>query len=476
MEARFNGPAIFSGSKFNGTAVFLGSRFGDLAYFSFACFNRSADFGLTYFDGQAYFDRSKFNEIAYFGAYETSYIYLSDLIKSPQLSSIHQKSDPRVVLGKGPALIFFRDNYFGDFDEDESFIRISKQLQTDHERLVSNSSQSEPDIDSNASTIASFYYGAPKIGASLVCTIFNRSAFFRYTRFNGPTHFGYTNFNLRADFSDSNFNGFADFGYTNFNNQADFSYSNFNKTSTFVYSKFKSNPFLNSSFHDDADFSGCNFEDGAFMNINFFRDTSFSDANFNGPLRFEDSTFKGSLDISRAKFSNFYIDYPYIDHIICFYGPTYLALIKNYRDNEQFGFADDIYYKYRFWSQNQKSWTDGSKLIDMLSLISCGYGVRWLYTIYFGIFWMLFFGFVYFVMISFNDKYESGSVQRLVAALWFSAIVLLSVPSELYPHRSGLYKDFASKIRYHLPVLERIIGWGLLVLFINTLSRIMIRY
>ena len=147
---------------------------------------------------------------------------------------------------------------------------------------------------------------------------------------------------------------------------------------------------------------------------------------------------------------------------------TYLGLIKNFKDYGQFDDADDCYYTYR--SRNMKN-----SFSDTLAQYSCGFGVRWLQTIYFGIFWLVSFGLLYFLMITTQRGFKKEMiVKQLLNSFWFSAMVLLSVPSELYPRRNPIYKEYASKIKYHLPILERLIGWGILILFINTLSRTML--
>ena len=74
-------------------------------------------------------------------------------------------------------------------------------------------------------------------------------------------------------------------------------------------------------------------------------------------------------------------------------------------------------------------------------------------------------------------------------SLAFSAVALFSLPRELYPYGDDIYLKFIKqsinitlirrKIRVSyrfLVFLERLIGWSLLILFINTLSRVMIRY
>ncbi len=57
----------------------------------------------------------------------------------------------------------------------------------------------------------------------------------------------------------------------------------------------------------------------------------------------------------------------------------------------------------------------------------------------------------------------------------FSAMVILSLPSDWYPYGKD---DYSRLVSSHLfaAILERLIGWGLMLLLIGTLTRLMVRY
>ena len=62
-----------------------------------------------------------------------------------------------------------------------------------------------------------------------------------------------------------------------------------------------------------------------------------------------------------------------------------------------------------------------------------------------------------------------------------SAVALLSLPKEFYPYGEKKYAKFIRQSIIRIPfrlmmVLERLIGWGLLILLINTINRVMIHY
>jgi tetratricopeptide (TPR) repeat protein len=139
------------------------------------------------------------------------------------------------------------------------------------------------------------------------------------------------------------------------------------------------------------------------------------------------------------------------------------ALKKSGRYDE----ADAAYYKYRY---DHKGWN----LKDNLAWISCGFGIRWWHTVLSGVGVLIFFTFLYFGL-SWHKGLNKVGLKNLSQSFWFSLIVLLSAPKELYPLKTEFYDNYSEHIKYW-PVIERIIGWGLLILLINTLSRVMIRY
>jgi hypothetical protein len=60
-------------------------------------------------------------------------------------------------------------------------------------------------------------------------------------------------------------------------------------------------------------------------------------------------------------------------------------------------------------------------------------------------------------------------------SMLFSAMTLLSLPSEWSPFGRD---EYISMLRSHLcaAALERMIGWGLMLLLIGTLTRLIVRY
>jgi hypothetical protein len=146
---------------------------------------------------------------------------------------------------------------------------------------------------------------------------------------------------------------------------------------------------------------------------------------------------------------------------------TYLALIKNLKDHGQFDDANDCYFNYRIHYM--------SNLYDRLALFTCGFGVRWENTIFCGLCVFIFFGLIYLIII--YGHYEPDKIEyekQIIDSFWISAIALVSAPKEFGPDAKSDYFENIRALRI-LAIFERLIGWSLLILLINTLSRVMIR-
>lgn len=318
-------------------------------------------------------------------------------------------------------------------------------------------------------------------------TLFSNSLFKNESYFSDSEFYEYSSF-IRAQymddayFKDCIFHGYADFFGTEFNEIVVFMGSNFTKKADFKEAIFNGSAyFISSIFNDDVHFwdtyhhKPSYFVENKFnKNVDFFgsqfiQGVDFKRSQFNGNTDFDRTVIKNFINLTEIKFNILDIFWPDNTLLVCDHGPTYLGLIKNFRDLERYETADKIYFEYRYWRQSQKTWFEGSKYWDIVAKFTCGYGVRMGYTISCSIIILFSFGILYLVVS--RRKRINGS--NLLAPFLFSAIILLSVPKELYP--SEIYEEYAKEIKY-IPIFERLIGWGLLLLLIQTFSRVMIRY
>ena len=137
---------------------------------------------------------------------------------------------------------------------------------------------------------------------------------------------------------------------------------------------------------------------------------------------------------------------------------------------EQFGNADDAYFKYRQLSRsNEKRLLPKSREIFME--ISCGYGVKPEYTaIMAGVIILIFTPFYFrrggIKRLKENNEDEKQDVSRY-DAFYFSMTTFTTLGyGDLYP---------ADRCRMVAVMIEGLLGWLTLALFLVTLANVMIR-
>lgn len=352
-------------------------------------------------------------------------------------------------------------------------------------------------------------------GANFMKAVFKEDAYFQGANFNGIVRFlvrdaplprffnsiivGIGPFDGAATFWDANFNGLAHFDNTTFNNDAYFGKAIFRGQAYFDEATFKGvayfwsvtfnqfafflgTKFSNEVWFSDVAFNGAYFYRGVFNGFANFENTTsnwevgFSEASFNRNVNFLRAKFNGKTYLQNVTFKGYFLgwdDFKNSKNLIC--DPeTYSKLIKNFKDHSQFDDADDCYYVYR------KRAMSYFNILDVISWLSCGFGVRWTYTLCTGLSIVIIFGSIYSLKTQPRTKTIWNRLNRisskgLFESLLFSLIILISAPADLYPYGPGKYEKFKNRNKF-LVIFERILGWGLLILFINTLSRVMIRY
>lgn len=326
-------------------------------------------------------------------------------------------------------------------------------------------------------------------------TIFQDAVNFESTNFNNNAYFGGSQFKGDANFRESRFYGDANFRGSQFYYTDTFARSQFNRDADFSYSKFNNDAlFQLSKFNGDADFSGSHFNGYAYFgesqfndDINFLRsqfnltvnfsesrfygDTYFWSTQFNGDAAFENSRFYGNTYFGNSRFKG---DVLGCDSIVDYMEDkvTYRSLIKNLIDRGQFYEADNCYYAFRYHHM--------SNILDYLSWVSCGFGIRWIHALAFGIYILVAFTFIYLfraqpLTLKARNLSKLITKQKLYESLLFSLIILISAPSDLYPYGYKRYNNYITRNRYFI-ILERMLGWSLLILLINTVSRVLVRY
>ncbi len=141
--------------------------------------------------------------------------------------------------------------------------------------------------------------------------------------------------------------------------------------------------------------------------------------------------------------------------------------MKNFKNLEYFEDADDCYYQYRRESQHRKSWQEGAKYSDLLIWAACGYGVRPIHPLILGLFVVVICAIYYRRKNAIRRLKDDGSAKAdFRDAFYFSMMTFTTVG----------YGDWYPQDEHRILVMiEGILGWLLLSLFLVTLASVMIR-
>ena len=384
----------------------------------------------------------------------------------------------------------------------------------------------------NASFAKARFQGDANFGSAR----FSGNTDFRFARFDGAVSFSRARFDGVVSFANAQFDGNAVFEGSNFDSDAEFDLVQFSRPVTFMGATFSGDAtitnsqfggttiFMDTNFRGNADFAGTYFvRDVIFRSSHFYGDSSFGLASFSrfadfanvdfertaffavttfeGNAHFLDAKFNNDLVLESARIYNMQLDnatfgknskislkdadftrlvvpWSTIRDRLEFNGAAYLAMVKNYKNLEWFDDADNCYYQYRQISQANEPW-GWAKLADVIAWLSSGYGVRVSYTAFWCIFTIAFFGVVFWVgngMKRFEQigqdipgSAEDIEKQRvsLVDAMYFSVAQFNSAQGPVNKYPVGFYRQLA--------MLEIILGWFFMMLFVVILVGILIR-
>jgi len=317
---------------------------------------------------------------------------------------------------------------------------------------------------------------------------FDKATFKGYVSFLNANFYNLTNFRSSqfekaAGFKDAIFEGGAYFQKVQFKGDVYFSDSEFKKEVMFTSSEFEDYAeFRDTVFHKNVYFDGTVFKKNVFFDI-YPDPPSRRGTRFEGDLILDDAVihsmnlnnaeFDGRISLNNSDFSRLKTDWTALKGPLYYNGPVYLALIKNFKEQEQFEDADQCYFDYRY--QSRDGW------MDYLSWISCGFGVRPQNTVFLSATLILIFGIIYWLVGGIertpvpgdNEKQKRAgrtrkrSMRDLGVALFFSLLVFTF-------QARGEWRA----VRFYrlVAVLEGVLGIGLIALFVVTLANIMIRY
>ena len=314
---------------------------------------------------------------------------------------------------------------------------------------------------------------------------YNFAQFFRIGSFGDTVFenvsFLETQFGGHTSFLDAQFLGNATFAATNFASDVVFRDARFQRGSTFGLSSFGGlADFAGVDFKETAYFGGVKFADLAyFVSARFDKDLILEESRLYS-MQLDNVTFaEGStINLNNADFTRFVVHWAIIKDRLDYNGAAYLALVRNYKSLEWFDDADECYYQYRRIGQDGAPW-GWSKFSDIISWLSCGYGVRVSYTAFWCLFTILFFGVMFWAgkgMSKFeieclelpgDQKLKPSERVSFTDALYFSIAMFTTSQAPVNTYPVGVYK--------HLAMAEGILGWFFLGLFVVVLSAVLIR-
>jgi uncharacterized protein YjbI with pentapeptide repeats len=348
---------------------------------------------------------------------------------------------------------------------------------------------------------------------------FSNTDFFAHVNFLGAQFFGHVNFNgtyfygsdfagVSADFTGAKFNGNAvDFVDAHFSGGALFTDTQFNgkdvsgTSVSFMRAKFIRRDDLceRLQFTDSAlfilapvQFVGADFNGGAiFQAAHFDGDANFMDAQFSVGADFRGAQFGGRINLTISKFDRIYVRWHELKDSLFYDGPTYLLLIKNFKILELWDDAESCYYQYRRIAQTKKPWYDWSKLLDCIAWVTCGYGVKIWRLVLCILGCAVIFASLYGL---FNGITNVGSSEISSMSINIAPIIIQNAPSiptvtyaggpaiadYLYFSAAALTGSTPTELRplgawKYAVVIERLIGYLFLALFVVVLTKKMIR-
>lgn len=272
-------------------------------------------------------------------------------------------------------------------------------------------------------------------------------------------------------FDRSSFSHLVDFDGTVFTKAANFSDSHFQEDAGFSESQFQGEAnFSRAHFGTEANFSRARFNDADFGRARFDKNLNLSNAKIY-TLRLSDAIFADGSNIyfKDFNFNRIVVRWNSIRDHLPFNGSVYLTLIKNFRNLEQFKDEDNCYYQYRKEKQARTK-KIFPRLVDGLVWLSCGYGVRPSHTVLLSVVIMVIFTGIFWASSALQfsaatASHHAGSIS-LYDALYFSSMMFLG----RNPQNLSIVEGYE-----YLTVVETLLGWLLMALFLVTLSKVMLR-
>jgi hypothetical protein len=257
------------------------------------------------------------------------------------------------------------------------------------------------------------------------------------TIFGGESTFRYAVFHGIAEFSQAVFSGKADFTLCRF---------------------FGGIQLIKTQFSDKVIFKGSEVKGEArFISNRFMNILDLSHINFN-ILNLSSSSLENQFVLTDAMFTRLDVQWNAIKNKILCDDRVLLALTANFRIIGQFEDSDNCYYLYRKRIQKQKG-LGIKKVLDLFSWASCGYGVRPFRPLCVSALLISIFAFLFWTGCGISGLQSIGD------AFYFSILAFTANSKSIV--WIGIYK--------YVSLVEGVLGWFFMALFLVTLGRTWLR-
>ena len=315
---------------------------------------------------------------------------------------------------------------------------------------------------------------------------------FRHSNFKDMVLFRDCYFSSSVSFSGVTFSRNTYFPWSIFGEDADFRGVTFSEDAHFMGATFrKAVHFKNATVNGIASFSSATFNGytcfdsvtfttfASFFRAWFSEFASFWNASFNGFCDFSEAKFKKKVDLRFKELKNFYIKWKQLEGHLSYSTPRFLLEFINYfEEQRQLDDADGVYLFLKDQERMEKKWYVRYPEYWFMQL-TCGYGTRPLRALATsGLVMILFAIFYYFIKIREPKRALGAGFKRISIktynAIYFSVnTFVIGAPLDWTPENTqSSTKHYLFRI---LTIVERTLGWILLVLFVVTLARKFIR-
>jgi hypothetical protein len=293
---------------------------------------------------------------------------------------------------------------------------------------------------------------------------FHSRATFEEVLFDGVAHFGYATFFDDVDFKLAKFRDDVDFGDSRFYGHAKFQRVRFNESAYFMNASFWRNLVLTGARGYEMRLKNATFHGGSCI--------SHSYAQISEKIRELESVLacpwdekcswkkahlwsKSCIMLDDSAIFHLYVKWDNIKNHIAYDSASYLALTKNFRDLGEFLEADLCYYQFRELERKKKN-INMSKIINMFENFYYGYGVYPFRAIPAS----------FIIICIFTALYCLGNqtcnLQTIGANLYNSTVIFTANSKSI---------EWDYWYLNTLSLVEGLLGWLLMALFLVTLGR-----